>query len=201
MQCSYDGCNSKVVSKGYCSKHYWRFRLYGSPDPKGFDHEPIDVRFWLEVDKAGEDECWLWKRAPSSNGYGRIRVKETGKEESAHRVSWWLSNDKKPIPKGMVIMHSCDNKLCVNPKHLSLGTLKDNTQDMIRKGRAKFVRFAGSTNGNALLDEDKVRFIKLSGLKHTELGKMFGVSPSCIADIRKGRSWTHVKAGRNEKTV
>jgi hypothetical protein len=201
MKCSVEGCGKKVTAKSFCSTHYARFRLYGSPDSKSFDHVSIDIKFWLNVDKAGEDDCWMWKRPASSNGYGRIRVNETGKEQSAHRVSWWLSNGKQDIPSGMVIMHSCDNKLCVNPKHLSIGTLKDNTQDMIRKGRNKVVRFVGSTNGNALLNDDKVRVIKTSSLNNTQLGKMFGVSPSCIADIKKGRSWAHVKVEQNETTI
>jgi hypothetical protein len=195
MKCQYSECQNEQKAKGFCQKHYVRFRLYGSVEPKSFDHEPIEIRFWKCVDKKGDDDCWFWQRPASSNGYGRIRVRETGKEESAHRVSWWMHNERQEIPKGMVVMHSCDNKLCVNPAHLSLGSAKDNTQDMIRKGRAKYVSFTGSKNGNALLDDAKVIFIKTSDLKHTEVAKLLGVSASCVADVRKGRSWTHVNAG------
>lgn len=192
MKCSYSSCEKTVEAKGFCQKHYMRFRLYGSPDPKSFDHEPIEIRFWQLVDKKEDHECWLWKRPPSSNGYGRIRVKETGKEEGAHRVSWWLHNNKTDIPDGMVVMHSCDNKLCVNPKHLSIGTFKENTHDMIKKGRAKYKTFPGESNANALLTKQDIIFIRNSNLKHTELAKMLNVSSACIADVRKRRSWTHI---------
>ena len=191
MNCSIDGCGKKATGKGFCSKHYTRFRLYGNTEAKSFDHEPIEIRFWLCVDKKAEHECWLWKRPASSNGYGRIRAGHRSKEVTAHRLSWVLHNNDE-IPAGMVVMHKCDNKLCVNPYHLQLGTYKDNTQDMISKGRAKYKPLYGSTNGNALLDEEKVRLIKGSQESHAALARLLGVSASCIADIRKGRRWVHV---------
>jgi len=192
MKCKHNDCLADAKAQGFCQKHYLRFRLYGHTEPKSFDHEPIEIRFWQIVEKAGDNDCWLWKRPPSSNGYGRIRVRETGKEESSHRVSWWLHNGRQEIPKGMVVMHSCDNKLCVNPKHLKLGTFKENTQDMILKGRAKYKPFPGENNANARLTEKDVIFIRNSNLKHTEIAKIIGVSASCIADVRKRRSWAHI---------
>jgi len=87
-------------------------------------------------DKAGaEDEngCWPWIGAKTHYGYGKIR--KNHKQIGAHRISYELHIGK--IPKGMSVLHSCDNPGCVNPKHLFLGTQSDNLKDMFKKGRNK----------------------------------------------------------------
>lgn len=78
-------------------------------------------------------DCWIWQGNTQSSGYGCIKA--FGVMVSCHRLSYELYNGK--IPDGMEVMHSCDNPLCINPDHLSLGTHKDNMRDMIKKGRAK----------------------------------------------------------------
>ena len=92
---------------------------------------PVECRFWKFVDRLGDDDCWLW-RGSIQGKYGSICIE--GKSTGAHRVSYQLH--KGEIPEGLVVMHSCDVPLCVNPKHLSAGTYIDNMQDMVRKGRA-----------------------------------------------------------------
>jgi hypothetical protein len=77
-------------------------------------------------------DCWEWNGGKNNIGYGLIR--DGAKMRTIHRVSYEEHNNTK-IPAGMVVMHHCDNKCCGNPKHLSLGTHKDNSQDMIQKGR------------------------------------------------------------------
>jgi|688.fasta_scaffold575188_2 hypothetical protein len=78
-------------------------------------------------------DCWEWTAALNNIGYGMFRW-ASNKMRSAHRVSYELFNG--PIPDGMAVCHKCDNPKCVNPKHLWVGTLKQNAQDMVAKGRS-----------------------------------------------------------------
>ena len=78
-------------------------------------------------------DCWEWQGATNNIGYGMIRDEK--KMRTTHRVSYEEHTQTK-IPSHLVTMHSCDNTICVNPAHLSLGTRKDNMQDMLNKGRA-----------------------------------------------------------------
>ncbi len=90
------------------------------------------VRFWTHVDKSGD--CWIWTGARYALGYGAFGPKGTG-AMGAHRYSWILAHGE--IPTGMLVLHKCDVRCCVNPDHLFLGTQKDNIADMIAKGRRR----------------------------------------------------------------
>lgn len=86
--------------------------------------------------KLVESGCREWQRQVNEKGYGKVTRKTYG-EVKAHRAAYRVF--KGEIPEGYVVMHSCDNPRCINPEHLSVGTLKDNTQDMMRKGRHKYI--------------------------------------------------------------
>lgn len=163
---------------------------------KGMEHSrPLEVRFWEKVEVRGVDECWNWVGCVSGKAphfYGRI--KPTGqRERKAHQVSWELFH-KKPFPKGKICRHTCDNPLCVNPKHLLVGTLKQNTQDAVERGRLKV--FRGEESSNAVLTTSQIVSIRAlyesSAYSQYELATMFKVSQTQISRIIRGKRWAHV---------
>lgn len=146
------------------------------------------VRFWSFVNKTGEDDCWTWKGAKLTNGYGAFSVGI--KRISAHRFSWKLHFGD--IPKNMVVCHKCDNPPCVNPKHLFLGTDAENQRDKKLKGRAA----RGESNSKAKLRESDVREIReliSQGLSARQIAKRYGVLHAAILDIKSGKNWSWLK--------
>jgi hypothetical protein len=93
-----------------------------------------------------EEDCWLW-HGSVNNKYGIISLRQQKGEKNirifAHRMSYILYVG--PIPKGLHCLHTCDEPRCCNPSHLFLGTTKDNTQDMIQKGRGQLTYWSGKT--------------------------------------------------------
>lgn len=87
------------------------------------------IKFWEKADLSGN--CWNWQASKNENGYGYVRA--YGKTCYAHRIAYTLIYG--PIPEGFVVCHKCDNPSCVNPGHFFLGTSKENTEDMMTKGR------------------------------------------------------------------
>lgn len=95
-------------------------------------------RFWPKVQHGTADECWLWTAALKESGYGQFMINSLSRKPlKAHRISWELAHGS--IPDGLHVLHHCDNRRCVNPSHLFLGTNDDNIRDMIAKGRNRMV--------------------------------------------------------------
>jgi len=97
--------------------------------------ELLALRFWPFVARGTAGECWLWMGSVKDTGYGQFTINSLQKAPlRAHRVAWEIANG--PIPKGLHVLHHCDNRRCVNARHLFLGTNHDNIKDMWAKGRA-----------------------------------------------------------------
>jgi hypothetical protein len=89
-------------------------------------------KLWAGVDRSSDDDaCWPWTRWTVESGHGQITI--AGRPRRVHRLVWALVHGEDPYPH--YVLHRCDNPPCCNPRHLFLGTKKDNTQDMVGKGR------------------------------------------------------------------
>jgi hypothetical protein len=145
--------------------------------------KPVAQRLFGRTDRSGS--CWLWMGSKTRKGYGLI--KNGGKTRQAHRLAWELTNGG--IPSGMVVMHKCDNPSCINPAHLSVGTIADNNLDKIAKGRHPTGADAVTT---AKLTPDDVRAIRASRGTSRRIAREYGVSEANIRLIRSRQSWRHV---------
>jgi hypothetical protein len=154
------------------------------------DHQPITREFFMHFVKVNPvTDCWEWQRSIASNGYGAIGD-ENGRVRNAHRVSYELFVGA--IPAGMFLLHRCDNRACVNPRHLFPGTAKDNAQDMLKKGRDRHCVLSGCSHPRARLTADQVRQIRqrTSGIK--AMVEEFSVSYSTIKSVRRRKSYAEV---------
>lgn len=187
--CSVDGCGKDARALGLCPKHRWRLKKYGTTDIESVYELTPEQRFWKKVDRRGRDECWLWTAGVRGDGYGAFQVEST-RQISAHRYSYTLAHGE--IPNGLVVMHSCDVPLCVNPEHLSLGTNSENSADAARKGR----RLPGSQNHQAKLTEKQVLQLRAQyaagGVTHKQLAADYGISAALVSFILTRKAWKHI---------
>lgn len=154
----------------------------------------LEQRFWAKVNRNGAavrpdlGQCWEWTGAQLSGvGYGRMRI--AGKEMLAHRLSWEMHHEQPP--SDLCICHRCDNRLCVRPDHLFLGTRAENNLDAQNKGRTR-----GPTSENShrakltRVEVDEIRrTYQRGGFSQERMGKMFGVTRTAISNVVRGRTW------------
>ena len=149
-------------------------------------------RFWSFVDKGNGDGCWNWTGAKKETGYGAFRTDE-GKTARPHRVSLNLHGIQ--IPSGLDVCHHCDNRLCVNPSHLFIGTRADNMRDCKEKGRLPRRdprRVRAENNGNAKLTWEIVRAMRamrMEGARMADIAKRFSVCRSQASTIIAATTW------------
>jgi predicted XRE-type DNA-binding protein len=147
----------------------------------------VSERFWSKVVRGLPDECWKWNAARHSDGYGWFVV--TDRPEKAHRVAYQLAVSE--IPNGMWVLHKCDNPLCVNPSHLYLGTVKDNSRDAVERNRTAH----GERSKSSKLKEAEVheiRRLRKQGVKQSVIAGQFGISQSHISGIESRRFWNRL---------
>lgn len=160
---------------------------------------PAILRFWKYLSKDGPihslvGQCWKWLGYKTKeNGYGQFQI--DGVNVLSHRYSYQLHYDK--IPEGLFVLHHCDNKGCVNPSHLFVGTIQDNTDDMINKGRSAESR-KGEDHCMRKLKEEEVIEIRQRYKRGSRtngggaLGKEYGITQSQISNIVNNLHWRHI---------
>ena len=163
--------------------------------PKGYytrKRKTLADRFWPKVDKRGPDECWPWTAYISPYiGYGWMGRGGRGNGGlNSHRASWEVHFG--PVPDGLCVLHKCDNRVCVNPAHLFLGTKGDNMRDCIKKGRYRNGYLRGEASPLAKLTEVQVREILADSRKSSEIARAYNVSHAAIWMIKTRRKWRHV---------
>mgnify|MGYP003435256035 FL=1 len=134
---------------------------------------------------ADDQRCWEWQ-GHLDWGYGRMHYK--GKHYRAHRLAWFMTYGEMPT---LSILHSCDNKKCVNPNHLREGTHKENMQDKVDRNRTA----KGQHNGNAILTESdviKIRELLSQKVATQKVADMFGIARVTASHIKNRRSWKHL---------
>ncbi len=178
-----DLSQAKRTKKHYCEK---KCHTRGAARDKA-DIKVAEKRFWEKVIKV-EKGCWTWSKCRGKKGYGTFRFND--RNYQAHVFSYIIHNG--PVPEGKQINHHCDNRACVKPDHIYAGTAKENTRDMMDRGRHKCNPTKGENHPNSVFTNEQILYIRSSSKKQTELGKEFGVSLGVISNIIVKRTWKHI---------
>lgn len=194
--CSVDGCERRHRVRGLCDTHYAYWRRTGKIGQLRV--KTLAERLWSKVDKTEgqgpNGDCWEWRGYVHPTGYGQLMAGDgSQKNINSNRAAWIAENGD--IPDGLWVLHRCDNRLCCNPEHLWLGTPRDNTQDMIAKGRRRSADQVarGEDVGNAKITEEIVRAIRAEPpMTFKALGEKYGISTATAHSIKLRRTWTHI---------
>lgn len=157
----------------------------------GRKRRSFNERFWEKVKRGAGHECWEWQAARNAKGYGRL-TSGRGINLKAHRVAFALSNGGI-VDDDTNVLHRCDNPPCCNPSHLFIGTAKDNTEDMIRKGRESSPpRSFGESHHNAKFGEETARAIIKDTRTLHAIAEDYGISWMTVFRLKHRKTWKHL---------
>lgn len=146
------------------------------------------ARFWAKVSQP-DAGCWEWQGSRTPLGYGQMLL--GARKELAHRIAWqWTYG---PIPKGLCVLHACDNPSCVRPGHLLLGTRAANMRDMVAKGRVG--KQIGNRHGAKAMAPKMVRHIRArveAGEPQAAVARELGLHQTTVNQICSRRRWASV---------
>lgn len=194
-QCSIDGCKKPAKSKGWCPAHYGRWQRNGNPladyrrRPPGLTFE--ETFRWHAPDGPHGTECYCWPSALSAGGYGQFSFE--GRTHYAHVASYLIYVGE--VTDDLHVLHDplvCNNRACVNPNHLRLGTNAENTADKHLSG----TQLQGEHIFGAKMTTERVieaRRLYASGVSLSELSSRYEIVLSCIWKIVHRKSWKHVQ--------
>ena len=140
---------------------------------------PEVERFCEKVEWNYDNGCLEWQAGLNGNGYGSFK-REDDSVVAAHVWAW--EQERGPVPGGMCVCHSCDNRKCCNIRHLFLGTRTENNADRTAKGRSHCPK----------LTTDDVRAIREAKGKHSEIAQRFNINQSHVSRIKRGEAWGHL---------
>lgn len=149
--------------------------------------ELLKKRFFIKIKKS---KCWNWNSKTSNRGYGEMKI--NGKYKFAHRISWQIHNGN--IPHNLCVLHRCDNRKCVKPTHLFLGTRKENNLDMRKKGRDRQLK--GEKHFRAKFSDLDIKNIRsnYTGKRGEQviLAKKYNCKRAAISRIINRFNWKHI---------
>lgn len=135
--------------------------------------------------------CWIWLGGTNAKGYAHLRYNT--KMMRGNRFAWEAF--KGLIPDSLLVLHRCDNRLCVNPEHLFLGTDLENAKDRDAKGRHITQTPRGSRHGRSKFRPSDIITIRHSSETCTALAQKYGVTPAAIRFIKRRINWKHIQEG------
>lgn len=204
-------CPDPHVARGWCAKHYQRWKKYGDPLVVLRLQGDSLLRFESRVDRSGgPDACHPWTGAPRRDGYGMMKFGD--KYRLVHTVAWELAHGC-PVPLGMEIDHECHNRallagtcrrglcehrLCCNERHLAA---KTHLENMLAVGPQERPDLRGRRPASTKLTESQVAEIRVllseGGITNEKIGERYGVSGSTVSYIKSGKTWVQSAALRD----
>jgi hypothetical protein len=146
----------------------------------------FEEKFWSNYDIVGE--CWIWLGPFDKDGYGQIYYPQRKVATRTNIVAWELTNGF--VPKGLCILHTCDNRPCIRPTHLFSGTNAQNTADMLARGRERrWYKFSD-------YDVEVMLAMREEGYLMREIATEFETSISYVCDILNGKRRDRCKRQR-----